>query len=129
MKPNAVGLADLARFVTTSLPFIDKWAIMQLENIGYGRQNWNSLFFDSSKGFRRGWKALDFAISRGINAALYNFPLCTVPPNYRTLAPSTISDWKRAYVSECAGCDLCDDCGGFFEWHPQALGYGRFGLT
>ncbi|MER9882378.1 His-Xaa-Ser system radical SAM maturase HxsC [Mesorhizobium sp. M0118] len=129
MKPNAAGMTDLARFVTTSLPFVDKWAIMQLENIGYGRQNWHSLFFDSSKGFDAVGKALDFAISRGIDAMLYNFPLCTLPPDYRTLAPSTISDWKRSYVSECAGCGLRDDCGGFFEWHPKAHGYERLGLT
>ncbi|TGQ89027.1 His-Xaa-Ser system radical SAM maturase HxsC [Mesorhizobium sp. M8A.F.Ca.ET.208.01.1.1] len=129
MKPNALGLADLAKFVTTSLPFIDKWAIMQLENIGYGRQNWHSLFFDSSTGFDVVGKALDLAISRGIDAILYNFPLCTLPPNYRTLAPSTISDWKRTYLSECAGCVLRDDCGGFFEWHPKTHGYERFGLA
>ncbi|TGV03279.1 hypothetical protein EN816_37525 [Mesorhizobium sp. M8A.F.Ca.ET.173.01.1.1] len=115
--------------MTTSLPFIDKWAIMQLENIGYGRQNWHSLFFDSSTGFDVVGKALDLAISRGIDAILYNFPLCTLPPNYRTLAPSTISDWKRTYLSECAGCVLRDDCGGFFEWHPKTHGYERFGLA
>ncbi|MES0172617.1 His-Xaa-Ser system radical SAM maturase HxsC [Mesorhizobium sp. M0006] len=129
MKPNAPGLPDLARLVTTALPFVDKWAIMQLENIGYGRQNWDSLFFDSSKDFDVVGKALDLAISRGIDAMLYNFPLCTLPADYRALAPSTISDWKRTYVSECTGCGLRDACGGFFEWHPKAHGYERFGVA
>ncbi|TPL74174.1 radical SAM protein [Mesorhizobium sp. B2-3-15] len=96
MKPNAPGLLDLARFVTVALPFIDTWAIMQLENIGYARKDWDSLFFDSSLGFDLVSKALDLSISRGIDTKLYNFPLCTVPPDYRAFAPSTISDWKRA---------------------------------
>ncbi len=129
MKPNAPGLLDLAKFVAVTLPFTDTWAIMQLENIGYGRQNWGSLFFDSSLGFDLVGKALDFAVSRGINTKLYNFPLCTVPADYRVFAPSTISDWKRAYVADCADCDLRNECGGFFEWHPKAHGYGRFGVA
>ncbi|RUW57022.1 His-Xaa-Ser system radical SAM maturase HxsC [Mesorhizobium sp. M8A.F.Ca.ET.021.01.1.1] len=129
IKPNAPGLLDLAKFVAVALPFIDTWAIMQLENIGYGRQNWDSLFFDSSQGFDLVGRALDFSISRGINTELYNFPLCTVPAEYRAFAPSTISDWKRAYVKGCADCSLRSKCGGFFEWHPRVHGYGRFGVA
>ncbi|TIS99177.1 MAG: His-Xaa-Ser system radical SAM maturase HxsC [Mesorhizobium sp.] len=129
MKPNARGLLDLAKFVTTALPFVDSWAIMQLENIGFARQNWDALFFDSSAGFDVVGKALDFAISRGIHTTLYNFPLCTVPTDYRAFAPSTISDWKRAYVADCADCSLRNECGGFFEWHPKEHGYERFGVA
>ncbi|MER8807540.1 His-Xaa-Ser system radical SAM maturase HxsC [Mesorhizobium australicum] len=129
MKPNAPGLLDLARFVTVALPFIDKWAIMQLENIGYARKDWDSLFFDSSLGFDLVSKALDLSISRGIDTKLYNFPLCTVPADYRAFAPSTISDWKRAYVEDCVDCSLRNECGGFFEWHPKVHGYGRFGVA
>jgi His-Xaa-Ser system radical SAM maturase HxsC len=129
MKPNAPGLLDLAKFVAVAVPFIDAWAIMQLENIGYGRQNWDSLFFDSSLGFELVGRALDFSVSRGINTKLYNFPLCTVPSEYRPFARSTISDWKRAYVEACADCSLQNECGGFFEWHPKAHGYGRFGVA
>lgn len=129
MKPNAPKLPELARLITTALPFVEVWAIMQLENIGYARQNWNSLFFDSSIGFEPIAKALDFAVGRGIRTELYNFPLCTVPMRYRSFAPSTISDWKRAYVEECAACSLKPECGGFFEWHPKVHGYGRFGST
>lgn len=129
MRPNTHGLPDLARLITTTLPFVEMWAIMQLENIGYARQNWNSLFFDSSTGFEPIAKALDFAVSRGIRTELYNFPLCTVPMRYRSFAPSTISDWKRSYVDDCAACSLKPHCGGFFEWHPKVHGYGRFGAA
>ncbi|MDX8456019.1 His-Xaa-Ser system radical SAM maturase HxsC [Mesorhizobium sp. VK9D] len=128
-KPNAPGLLDLAKLVTTALPFVEVWAIMQLENIGYGRKNWSTLFFDSSTGFDQIARALDIAVARGVRTKLYNFPLCTVPRAYQSYAPSTISDWKRSYVEECAACSLRQECGGFFEWHPKTHGYGRFGIA
>lgn len=127
MTPNASELPVLARFITTMLPFVQTWAIMQLENIGYGRKNWKTLFYDSSSGFDFVACALDLVRSRGIDAQLYNFPLCTVPEAYRPLAPSTISDWKRAFMDECDGCDLRSQCGGFFEWHPRDHGYSGLG--
>lgn len=127
MRPNAADLPVLARFITTMLPFIQTWAIMQLENIGYGRQNWAKLFYDSSSGFDVISRAVDIVNSRGIEARLYNFPLCTVPQAFRHLAPATISDWKRAYLDECDGCILRDRCGGFFEWHPRNHGYVHLG--
>lgn len=128
MQPNAEGLAELGRFITVMLPFIETWAIMQMENIGYGRMNWNSLFFDSSRHFENVGLALNTVHSRGLDAKLYNFPLCTVPEAYRNSAPATISDWKNSYLDECVGCSLQNACGGFFEWHPKNHGYGALGL-
>ncbi|WP_306796725.1 His-Xaa-Ser system radical SAM maturase HxsC [Mesorhizobium sp. GbtcB19] len=129
MRPNADGLPGLARVIGSTLPFIRTWAVMQMENIGFGRMNWKSLFFDSSEGFELVGRSIDFVRSRGIDAWLYNFPLCTVPPEYRHLAPATISDWKRAYRVECEGCSLKEACGGFFEWHPRDHGYSRLGAV
>ncbi|MDX8539445.1 His-Xaa-Ser system radical SAM maturase HxsC [Mesorhizobium abyssinicae] len=127
MRPNAYGLPQLARFIATALPFIRIWALMQMENIGFGRMNWKILFYDSSDGFDVVGQSIDFVRTRGINARLYNFPLCTVPEPYHHLAPATISDWKRAYREECYGCALKPQCGGFFEWHPRNHGYSKFG--
>ncbi|ANN60699.1 His-Xaa-Ser system radical SAM maturase HxsC [Mesorhizobium loti] len=127
MRPNADGLPQLARFIASTLPFIRTWAIMQMENIGFGRMNWKTLFYDSSEGFDVVGHSIDLVRSRGIDAWLYNFPLCTVPEPYRHLAPATISDWKRAYREECGGCSLKSRCGGFFEWHPANHGYTNLG--
>lgn len=127
MRPNADGINDLARFIVSMLPFIEVWAIMQMENIGYGRMNWGSLFFDSSNHFDKLSTALNIIGSRGVEAKLYNFPLCTVPEAYRALAPATISDWKKTYLDECAGCTMKEVCGGFFEWHPRKHGYSTLG--
>lgn len=127
MGPNADGLPILARFLAAAVPFIQTWAIMQLENIGYARQNWSRLFYDSSSRFGPIAQGVDLARSRGIDVQLYNFPLCTVPREYRHLAPSTISDWKRSYMEACQDCRLRTDCGGFFEWHPREHGYADLG--
>ncbi|RWL88549.1 MAG: His-Xaa-Ser system radical SAM maturase HxsC [Mesorhizobium sp.] len=127
MRPNADGLPQLARFIASTLPFVRTWAVMQMENIGFGRMNWRTLFYDSSEGFDVVGRSVDLVRSRGIDASLYNFPLCTVPEPYRHLAPATISDWKRAYREECDGCSLKARCGGFFEWHPANHGYSNLG--
>lgn len=126
---NAEGLPRLAQFVAAHLPFVSSWALMQLENIGFGRQHWGELFFDNSLSFRCIGEALNIARARGIEAVLYNFPRCTVPPSYRHLAPATISDWKRRFLAECIECPEQTDCGGFFEWYPQNAGFKRLGLT
>ena len=123
MKPNVETLADLSRLIQTKLPFIEVWAIMQLENIGYGRMNWDALFWDNSVDFSPFAKALDFAKARGIAARLYNFPLCTVPETFRDRAPRTISDWKLRYLDLCVSCTSREACTGFFEWYPEEKGF------
>lgn len=127
MSRNSVDLPELARFVTSHVPFCSTWAIMQLENIGFGRQNWNELFFDHSIQFEPVGMAIDLARSRGLGVWLYNFPRCTVPKAYRHLAPATISDWKRRYPDACASCRERDNCSGLFEWHTDERGFRRFG--
>ncbi len=128
MTANVAILPRLARFVVQNLPFASVWALMQLENIGYGRMNWGRLFFDNSEDFDTIGRALSVAHAHGISASLYNFPLCTVPPDYRSHAVASISDWKRRYLPECTGCALRQSCGGFFEWYPERRGFSRLGL-
>ncbi len=127
MRSNVEGLPRLARMVATKLPFVSVWAIMQLESIGFGRKNWDALFLDSSIRFDEIATALDVCRARGVETLLYNFPLCTVPAPYRTLAPATISDWKRRFLEICDGCDARDACAGFFEWYPERRGFGGIG--
>jgi His-Xaa-Ser system radical SAM maturase HxsC len=129
MTVNAQALEALAAFIAAQLPFIAVWAIMQLENIGYGRKNWDRLFFDNGTSFTPVAAAVDAARGRGITAALYNFPLCTVPAHYRSFAHASISDWKRRYLGPCDACQLRAGCGGFFAWYPEDRGFERIGLA
>lgn len=123
LRENLVELPALARLIAARLPFIDVWAIMQLENIGFGRKNWDGLFVDNSLRFSEIAEALSYARSRGIETLLYNFPLCTVPERYRRFAPRTISDWKQRYLEGCEGCAERRRCCGFFEWYPEGRGF------
>jgi len=129
MATNAEVLPALARFILAHTPFVAFWAIMQLENIGYGRKNWNRLFFDNSESFTPVAAAIDIAAARGMDVALYNFPLCTVPAAYRRHNVASISDWKRRYLEACDACMLRESCGGFFEWCPEKNGFARIGLS
>lgn len=118
-RDNVDKLPSLASFIAANIPFAAVWAIMQLENIGFGRMNWDRLFHDHSLGFGTIGAAIDIARSRGVDTLLYNFPRCTVPPAYRDLAPATISDWKRRYPESCDACSERSLCTGLFEWRPD----------
>lgn len=128
LRSNAAALVDLADFITTRLCFAEFWAVMQLENIGFGRMNWATEFLDTSVDFESVSAAMDVALGRGFPVTLYNFPACTVPEAYRGLCASAISDWKRKYLPKCAGCTLQTSCGGFFEWTPEDGGFRKIGF-
>ena len=127
LSKNVHELPRLALFLARQVPFIALWAIMQLENIGYGRKNWKALFFDSSRDFAPIGVALDIARASGIDMSLYNFPLCTIPEGYRSFGAPSIADWKRRYLPICEACELREACGGFFEWYPEASGFAAIG--
>lgn len=119
LTANVDRLPSLARHIAQRLPFIATWSIMQLENIGFARNRWAELRFDHALDFRSIAGALDGAAMRGINAQLYNFPRCTVPPAYRDYAVASISDWKQRFGTACGRCREKSRCSGFFEWHPN----------
>jgi His-Xaa-Ser system radical SAM maturase HxsC len=119
MLSTVKGLSALARHIAARVSFIASWSIMQLENTGFAKNRWGSLYFDHATDFEPIARALDVAQLHGIQARLFNFPLCTVPLNYRPLAPPSISDWKRKYAPACDRCRARNDCSGFFEWHPE----------
>ena len=127
LQQNASGLPGLADFITRHIPFAATWAIMQMERIGYGRMNWGRCFFDSSRDFAGLGAAIDLMRARRQDVALYNFPLCTVPPAYRDFAVRSISDWKQKYLSACGACNLRDGCAGFFEWYREEDGFMEIG--
>ena len=129
MQSNSTMLAELADLLTRLIPFTSCWSIMQMERIGYGKMNWEQEFLDTSINFGGVARALCIAHGRGLDARLFNFPLCTVPEPYRRFAMASISDWKMKFEEFCVGCDLRDQCGGFFQWHDQNSSYARIGLN
>ena len=127
LKQNLDDLPLLSDFISTHLNWIEIWAIMQLENIGYARMNWGEIFCDTSINFLKVGRAIEIAKARNLNVGLYNFPLCTVPKQYSKFTHPSISDWKRKYLDFCEKCKKKNNCSGFFEWYTKKTGYKRTG--
>ena len=119
MKKNITGLPLLAKFITKNCQFIAFWAIMSIEPTGYAKSSRDELFFDYSQFFIPIENAIEIAKSHNIHTSLYNFPLCTVPKNYRLHCVDSISDWKKKYLEICDPCTEKDNCAGFFEWYNK----------
>lgn len=119
LSSNYHQLPDLARYVSTRLGFIDAWSIMQLENIGFARNRWGTLYVNHRVDFEPVASAINISLLNGVSPRLFNFPRCTIPAEYRDFAAASISDWKRRYARACDSCSQKDLCSGFFEWHPE----------
>ncbi|MDO1583608.1 His-Xaa-Ser system radical SAM maturase HxsC [Rhizobium oryzicola] len=127
LEQNYQVLPELASFVGTTLPFVERWAIMQLESIGFGRKNWSSIFRDTSIDFSSIARCINIAVARDVPVQLYNFPLCSIPARYREYAPATISDWKNKFEAFCDDCSSRHRCGGFFAWYDHSHGFKELG--
>ena len=119
MKKNITSLPLLAKFIANNCQFIAFWAIMGLEPIGYAKSFRDELFFDHSQFFTPIKNAIEIAKLYNIHVALYNFPLCTVPKEYRESCVDSISDWKKKYLKVCDPCVEKQNCAGFFEWYNK----------
>lgn len=119
LSSNIEGLPRLAEYVAAHLGFIGQWSIMQLEAIGFAKARFFDLSIDPRRDFQFIAEAIDIAQLFGVSVTLFNFPLCSIPQNYREYAVPSISDWKRKYAEDCSGCLAREGCGGFFAWHPE----------
>ncbi len=117
IKKNILELPHLAKFIAKNLNFIAFWAIMNLEQIGYAKLFKEELFFDYSQFFVPVANAIEITKSYNIPVSLYNFPLCTVPVEYRDYCTDSISDWKKKFIPTCKPCTKKNSCAGFFEWY------------
>lgn len=119
MAPNALALPSLAKFIAKHLSFINYWALMAMEPIGFAKANLKDLLFDHSVANQPITRALEVCDVFGVDYKLFNFPLCTIKEKYRQNAVQSISDWKRKYLDICEMCELKSRCTGFFEWYSE----------
>ena len=128
LQSNYFSIIGLAKYLTTLLPWIDAWSIMQLEPKGYAQIDWETKFCDTSQDFSMIQSAIEIFVAKEMTVSLYNFPYCTVPKSYRRFVTKSISDWKQKYINECMNCKKKKLCGGFFEWYKSETGYAVIGL-
>jgi His-Xaa-Ser system radical SAM maturase HxsC len=107
-------LSRLAEFIYRKLPFVQQVAFMGLENMGYVKKNWGLLWIDPIDYAGDLAAAVSHLFRRGMAPAIYNLPLCVVPPPLWAFARQSISDHKQTLVSECDGCQVAEHCAGFF---------------
>lgn len=119
LSANIDHLPGLAEYIASHLGFLDQWSIMQLEAIGFAKNRFFDLVIDAQKDFSLIAQSIDMAELFGIAVALFNFPLCSIPDNYRRYGAASISDWKRKYADACSDCGARGGCSGFFAWHPE----------
>lgn len=109
-------LPELAEFIYRNLTFVEHIALMGLENIGYAPRNMGVLWADSHDYQDKLHEAVLILRRRSMNVSIYNHQLCVLKPELWKYARKSISDWKNIYIEKCEGCELKDDCGGFFKW-------------
>lgn len=108
-------LPMLAEFIARNLQFVDHVALMGLELMGFARSNLDALWIDPVD-YQRELSAAVGVLNRArLRVSIYNHQLCILEPTLRRYAVRSISDWKNEYLEECAGCDLRQECGGFFS--------------
>ncbi|OYU34830.1 His-Xaa-Ser system radical SAM maturase HxsC [Novosphingobium sp. PASSN1] len=115
LQAQTVGrLPKLAQFIARNLLFVDHVALMGLEPTGFARANMESIWCDPVDYAEQLSSAVRTLSGAGIRTSIYNTQLCVIPPEIRSFARRSISDWKQTYLPECEGCEVKQECAGFF---------------
>jgi His-Xaa-Ser system radical SAM maturase HxsC len=108
-------LPALARFIARNLLFVDHVALMGLELMGFAKSNLDAIWIDPVEYQTELREATEWLAQNRMRVSIYNHQLCLLDPAIRKFALKSISDWKNEYMPECQGCDLKQECGGFFS--------------
>lgn len=116
-------LPRIAEFVYRNFTFTRHIAFMGLETIWRARERINSLWVDPADIVWPLAEAIHFLAQRGMNASIYNIPLCLLPNHLWGFSRKSISEWKDDFGTVCAKCSVKENCSGVFS---SALDvYGR----
>ena len=114
-KLNYNRLSELSEFIYSNFPFVYQIAFMQMEPIGYAKDNLSNLWIDPVDYNHELERAMSNLYFRDLHVSIYNTQLCLLPVKLRRFAVQSISDWKNIYIEECKDCSLKENCPGFFE--------------
>lgn len=124
-RMNYERLPELAEFIYSNFPFVYHVAFMQMEPIGYAKDNLNDLWIDPLDYTNELEKAIINLRNRDIHVSIYNTQLCILPEKLKRYAVQSITDWKNIYLAECEKCILKEKCPGFFmsskEIHSRGI--------
>lgn len=112
-------LTDMAYFIYHNFPFVKQVAFMQMETVGYARNNIDKLWIDPYDYKDELSEAVNYLRIRKIDAVIYNAQLCVLNPDVWDVAKQSISDWKNINLPECQQCAQRCNCAGFFASHKD----------
>jgi len=122
-KQTFERLPQTARFITRNFPFVSQVVLMGLEMTGFTKTNLEALWIDPADYQSQLCAAVSELDQAHIKVMIYNHQLCVLSKKLWPFARKSISDWKNVYMSECDGCCVRQNCGGFFASAP--LRYSR----
>jgi His-Xaa-Ser system radical SAM maturase HxsC len=118
-KQTVPRLQRLAEFICRNLLFVDQVALMGLEITGFTRANLDQLWIDPKNYSAELTEAVRTFTAYSVPVSIYNHQLCTVDRAVWPYCQKSISDWKNEYLEICGGCDVRNECGGFFSSSKQ----------
>lgn len=114
-KETIPRLERLCEFIFWNLPFIEHVALMGMENMGYVKKNWDTLWIDPVDYMAPLKRAVEYVYIRGMAVSIYNVQLCLLPRDLWAFARRSISDFKNIHLEACRDCELNDRCCGLFS--------------
>lgn len=114
LKQNVSNLLEYARFVYRNLPFVQDVAFMGMELMASAKLNKDILWINPREYIPDLIKAVTYLENFGIKSWIYNLQPCLFDKRERNFLSSSISYWKRKYLSVCNECKLKKNCGGIF---------------
>lgn len=93
---------------------IDVINLVAMEMTGCAARNRQQLWVDYLDLCEKSEEGIRDCILHGIDAGLYNFPLCQVPQRMWSLVKHSITPSKVRFAPECENCSQKDACGGLF---------------
>jgi His-Xaa-Ser system radical SAM maturase HxsC len=108
-------LLRISEFIYRNLTFVKHIAFMGLEPIDRARKNIELLWVEPEEFVPHLEESIHYLIQRGMNASIYNIPVCLLPEYLWEYAQKSISDWKNSFDSKCFGCSVKEQCSGMFD--------------
>ena len=114
MKETYTQLPKIASYLVSNFPHIKTVSIMGLELLGNAAANRKNLWIDFHSTAKYIEDAVHILLTGGIDARIYNYPLCALPRSLWSISAKSITGYKIRYPEKCNECIVKNLCGGFF---------------
>ncbi len=118
-RMNYTRLPHISEFIFKNLPFVSWVAFMGMEHTGYAIKHFDKVWIEPQEYNQQLDEAVHILDSWGIEAAIYNIPLCLLSHHSHIFAERSISDWKVNYAEQCNCCVKKESCCGLFSTSKQ----------